>query len=61
MCEKKFYMFKVNKEHRDYLRFLWWKDGNIDSEVKEYRMTAHLFGASFSPSCANLGTKTNCL
>ena len=54
--EKMFYMFKVNKEHCDYLKFLWWKNGNTDSEVIEYRMTVHLFDAS-SSLCANFGQK----
>ncbi len=31
-----------------------WKPG----QLKEYRMTVHLFGASSSPSCANFALKT---
>ena len=52
-----FYQFKVNQEHRDFLRFLWWKDGNHKDEVVEYRMNVHLFGAASSPGCANYGLK----
>ena len=55
--EKMFYQFRVNAEHRDVLRFFWWKDGNLDAEPKEYRMTVHLFGASSSPGCSNFGLK----
>ena len=51
--EKMFYRVKVPEEQQDYLRFLWWQDGNLDSEIREYRMTVHLFGAISSPSCAN--------
>ena len=59
MCdiEQMFYQFKVNQEHRDFLRFLWWKDGNHKDEVVEYRMNVHLFGAASSPGCANYGLK----
>ena len=48
-----FYQVKVAKKDRDYLRFFWWKDGNVNGELKVYRMTTHLFGASSSPACAN--------
>ena len=55
--ERMFHQFKVNIEHRDYLRFLWWKDGDLKSEPTVYRMKVHLFGASSSPGCANYGMK----
>ncbi len=55
--QQMFFQFWVNKEHRDYLRFLWWQDGNYETEPKEFRMNVHLFGASSSPSCANFGLK----
>ena len=60
MCdiEAMFYQIKVNPEHRDLLRFLWWKDNDTESEVVEYRMTVHPFGATSSPSVANLVLKT---
>lgn len=59
MCdvEKMFHRFHVNPEDRDFLRFLWWKDGNTDTEPKEYRMRVHIFGAASSPGCANYGMK----
>lgn len=52
-----FHRFHVSPEDRDYLRFLWWKDGELMSEPKEYRMQVHLFGAASSPGCANYGMK----
>lgn len=52
-----FHQFMVSEEHRDLLRFLWWKDGNPANEVTEYRMKVHLFGAGSSPGCANFGLK----
>ncbi len=59
MCdiEKMFHQFLVNKEHRDYLRFLWWEQGDYDTAPLEYRMKVHLFGAASSPGCANFGLK----
>ena len=48
---------KVNPEYRNFLRFLWWENGNLDSEPTEYRMTVHLFGATSSPGCANFDLK----
>lgn len=47
----------VNPEHRNFLRFLWWENGRIDTEPTEYRMTVHLFGATSSPGCANYALK----
>ncbi|XP_035986916.1 uncharacterized protein LOC118560197 [Fundulus heteroclitus] len=59
MCdvEKMFHRFHVSPEDRDFLRFLWWKDGNTNTEPKEYRMRVHIFGAVSSPGCANYGMK----
>ncbi|KAK7882990.1 hypothetical protein WMY93_029164 [Mugilogobius chulae] len=59
MCdvEKMFHRFHVSEEDRDYLRFLWWENGDTDTEPTEYRMKVHLFGASSSPGCANYGMK----
>ena len=55
--EAMFHQFKVNKEHRSFLRFLWWDKGDFDNEPMEYHMNVHLFGASSSPGCANYGLK----
>lgn len=57
--EAMFHQFKVNIEHRNFLRFLWWGDGGFDRSPEDYRMTVHLFGAVSSPGCANFGLKTN--
>ncbi|XP_071842702.1 uncharacterized protein [Apostichopus japonicus] len=50
--EAMFYQVRVQREHRDLLRFVWWPDGNTDQPLREYKMMVHLFGA-VSPSCAN--------
>lgn len=59
MCdiEKMFHQFLVNDQDRDYLRFLWYEDGDFTTRPRVYRMKVHLFGASSSPGCANYGLK----
>ena len=55
--ERMFHQFRVRVEDRDYLRFLWWKDGNLNEEPVIYRIKVHLFGATSSPGCAMYGLK----
>ena len=57
MCdiEQMFYNFFVNEEHRDHLRFLWFKDSDPSKPVIEYKMNVHLFGNVSSPAVANFG------
>lgn len=59
MCdiERMFHQFHVKTEDQDYLRFLWWDDGNIQAQPSIYRMRVHLFGAVSSPGCAKFGLK----
>ncbi len=47
-----FYQVRVAEEPRDFLRFLWWQNGDFTKEVSVFRMTVHLLGAVSSPSCA---------
>ncbi|XP_078382421.1 uncharacterized protein LOC144665122 [Oculina patagonica] len=56
--EAMFHQVKVNEEYRDLLRFLWWENGDLTKQPKEYRMTVHLFGATSSPGCANFVLKS---
>ena len=60
MCdiEAMFHQVKVTPECRDYLRFLWWNDGDISREPEEYRMAVHLFGETSSPGCCNYALKS---
>ena len=51
--EKIFLQFKVDVQHRNYLRSLRWENGDMDSEPLTYCMTRHLFGTTSSPGCAN--------
>nr|XP_046230542.1 uncharacterized protein LOC124051127 [Scatophagus argus] len=55
--EKMFHRFHVSPEDRDFMRFLWWDNGNTESEPKEFHMRVHIFGAASSPGCANYGMK----
>lgn len=55
--EQMFYCFKVCREHRDYLRFLWFEDNDPTKKITEYRMTVHVFGNSPSPAVAIYGLR----
>ncbi|KAJ8381315.1 hypothetical protein SKAU_G00020930 [Synaphobranchus kaupii] len=55
--KKMFPQVKVLSQHVDFLRFLWWPDGDINQPLKEYRMIVHLFGATSSSSCASYGLR----
>ncbi|CAG2190975.1 unnamed protein product [Mytilus edulis] len=50
--QQMFYSFTVNEEHRNFLRFLWYRDNDIDNELTDYRMRVHAFGNSPSPAIA---------
>lgn len=50
--EAMYHQVHVPTEDCNLLRFLWWPSGDF-SQLMEYRMCVHLFGASSSPSCAN--------
>ena len=47
----------MKEEDRRFLKFLWWKDRDLDTEPTVYHMNVHLFGAASSPGCANFGLK----
>ncbi|XP_063067987.1 uncharacterized protein LOC134459559 [Engraulis encrasicolus] len=48
-----FHQVKVAESDVDFLRFLWWPEGDVTQQPVEFRMTVHLFGATSSPSCAS--------
>ena len=50
--EQMFHSFHVSPEHRDFLRFLWFKENALTKPVTELRMTVHLFGNGPSPAVA---------
>ena len=52
-----FHQVKAPEQQRNYLRFLWCKDSDLDKDVVEHEMTAHVFcGVSLS-SCSNYALK----
>jgi len=51
--ESLFHQVRVTPQDCDVLRFLWWPRGDLCQEPEEYRMTVHLFGGVWSPSCAS--------
>jgi hypothetical protein len=55
--EAMFYQVRVPISQRNYLRFLWWPNGDLTSCIEEYRMTVHLFGAVSSPACSNFALR----
>lgn len=55
--EQMFMQLKVPKQHRDFMRILWWPNGQTSSKLQQYRLTSHTFGAVSSPSIANYAVK----
>ena len=45
-----FYNVRIPEVDRDFMRFLWWKDGNPANPVVEYRLTHQVPGLADSPS-----------
>ncbi|XP_025767154.1 uncharacterized protein LOC112848179 [Oreochromis niloticus] len=50
--EQMFHCFVVREDHRDYLRFLWYRENDPSKDIVEYRMRVHVFGNSPSPAVA---------
>ena len=55
--KKMFPQFSIPPEQRDYVRYLWWKDGDTRKPPVHMRMTRHVFGAVSSMGCANVGIR----
>lgn len=49
--------FQVREDHRNFLRFLWYKDNDTAKPVIEYRMKVHVFSNSPSPTMAIYGLR----
>lgn len=52
-----FHCFLVKEEHRNFLRFLWYRDNNPSGDITEYSMRVHIFGNSPSPVVALYGLR----
>ncbi len=44
-----FYQVFVPHSQRRYLRFWWYPNGDLNQPLKEYQLTVHLFGGTWSP------------
>ena len=55
--ESMFYQVWVSEEHRSLLRFLWWKDGDLNNPQIDHDMGQHVFSGVSSPSCSNYALK----
>ena len=55
--QQMFHCFLVPEDHRNYLRFLWYKDNDVAKEIIDYRMKVHVFGNSPSPAVAIYGLR----
>ncbi|XP_062599851.1 uncharacterized protein LOC134261424 [Saccostrea cucullata] len=53
--QQMFHCFYVRPDHRNYLRFFWHHENDVNQELKEYRMRVHVFGNKPSPSVATYG------
>lgn len=51
--EQMFHSFYVDPASRDFLRFLWYENNDLNGPIVEFRMNVHLFGAVSSPAVAN--------
>ena len=51
--ESMYYQMNVPPEERDFLRYLWWPNGDLSQDPATYRMRVHVFGAISSPTCSN--------
>ncbi|KAK7945831.1 hypothetical protein WMY93_001559 [Mugilogobius chulae] len=52
-----FHCFVVREDHRNFLRFLWHQNNDMNQPIVEYRMTVHVFGNSPSPAVATYGLR----
>ena len=55
--EAMFHAFHLPIEHRNFVRFFWWKDNDPKNDLVEYRATVHVFGNRSSPALANIGLR----
>ena len=52
-----FHQVRVKPDDINALRFLWWPNGDLNSQPQEFMMAVHLFGGVSSPSCANFALR----
>ena len=55
--EQMFHSFIVQEDHRNFLRFFWYRNNDPNGEVTQYRMKVHIFGNTSSPAVATYGLR----
>ena len=55
--EAMFYQVRVADVDCTFLRFLWWPDGDLESELEEYQMVVHLSRTASTPACSNFALR----
>ncbi|XP_041427144.1 uncharacterized protein LOC121396364 [Xenopus laevis] len=55
--QQMFHCFLVKEEHRNYLRFFWYRNNDPNEDIVEYRMRVHIFGNSPSPAVTIYGLR----
>ena len=55
--EEMFLQVRLVEEDQDWMRFLWWQDGDMQKPINAFKMLVHPFGARSSPFCANFALK----
>lgn len=55
--QKTFHFFRIRKDHRNFLRFLWYRDNNLSKDIIEYKMKVHIFRNSPSTAVAIYGLR----
>lgn len=52
-----FHQVRVSKSNVNFLRFLWWPEGDTEQSPIDHCMLVHLFGAVSTPSCASFALR----
>jgi len=55
--ESMFHQVRVSAADRDFLRFLWYPNGDLHQDPVMYRMAVHPFGGVWNPSCCNFALR----
>ncbi|XP_056003746.1 uncharacterized protein LOC125682784 [Ostrea edulis] len=55
--QKMFFCFRVEPQHRNFLRFLWHEDCDLNKPLVQFRMRVHVFGNRPSPAVATYGLR----
>ena len=55
--EKIYFQIRVAEKHQDFLRFVWWKDGDFSKEPIDHVMCAHVVGGVSSGACSSYALK----